>query len=99
MHVTLGKLFGTSSPSIIDADRADAFMAAHNLPTLSDLPDPKAVVGIEVEVENILSIDPNLTLGFWEIDEDSSLRNNGREFISKPISSQFVRPALIHLFE
>ena len=42
--------------------------------------DPKVHIGIEVEVENVTSINPNIPIGFWQIDEDGSLRNHGKEF-------------------
>lgn len=99
MSDTIGRMFKTDSPTLLDPERMQAFIAAHNLPTSFVFPDTKTLVGIEVEVENILTIDPNLTLGFWKIDEDGSLRNNGREFISYPISSNYIQPALVHLFQ
>jgi hypothetical protein len=50
-------------------------------------------------VENILRIDPNVTLMFWDIKEDGSLRNNGREFVTPgviPVS--LTESALTQLF-
>lgn len=38
--------------------------------------------GIECEIESIHAVESGLT---WQITEDGSLRNNGREFISPPI--------------
>lgn len=60
--------------------------------------DPKGIVGIEVEVENVTRITPEINLGFWRIDNDGSLRNNGKEFISAPIPTAYVVPALENLF-
>lgn len=59
--------------------------------------DPKALVGLEVEIENVLHIDPNLTLGFWRVEEDGSLRNNGREFKTLALPLTFVEHALTQL--
>lgn len=59
---------------------------------------PKILVGLEVEIENILSIDPGLQLCFWQVDQDGSLRNNGREFRSSALPIGFVEPALRQLF-
>ena len=61
--------------------------------------DRKALVGIEVETENVQFIGPNLSIGFWEITEDGSLRNNGREFKTRgAIPVAFTERALTHLF-
>jgi hypothetical protein len=43
----------------------------------------KQVIGIEVEVENIKTL--NKLHDGWSITQDGSLRNNGAEFISRPI--------------
>ncbi len=59
--------------------------------------DTKSLIGIEVEVENILRIDPNISLCFWGIKEDGSLRNNGREFVSYPIPIRYAEYALTQL--
>jgi len=43
--------------------------------------------GLECEIENIESIHERIeNEGYWSITTDGSLRNNGREFISKPLS-------------
>ena len=60
--------------------------------------DKNTLVGIEVEVENVLFIDPNIPLLFWEITEDGSLRNRGREFRTYPVPLGYVEPALRQLF-
>lgn len=64
----------------------------------STVVDPKCLVGVEVEVENLARIDPNTTLVFWRMNEDGSLRNNGHEFVSVPLAASFVNPALTLLF-
>lgn len=43
---------------------------------------PKTLVGIEVEVENVHRIDPNVLLALWSMKDDGSLRNRGREFVT-----------------
>ena len=73
------------------------YVGLHKLPTSDSCVDPKALVGLEVEVENVLRIDSNLTLGFWSVHEDGSLRNNGREFKTPAIPTQYVKPALFSL--
>lgn len=95
---TLGQIFKTPAPPVKEVDVANEIIAIHKLPTGFEFPDQKSIIGIEVEVENVKSIDPNITLGFWRVDEDGSLRNNGREFISSPLRSGYIEPALNHLF-
>lgn len=54
-----------------------------------------SVVGIEVEVENV-NHDINIPRGSpWVHTSDSSLRNSGAEFISKPINAN-TAPAALH---
>ncbi len=60
--------------------------------------DPKVLVGVEVEVENVLFIEPNIPLCFWAITEDGSLRNRGREFKTKPLPLTYLEAALTQLF-
>lgn len=57
-------------------------------------PDPGCFVGIEVEVENTKMFD-NLTL--WTSTEDGSLRNNGLEYVSKPVRGKMIEMALREL--
>ena len=66
--------------------------------TSFEFASPNSLVGIEVEVENIKRIDPNLILTWWVIEEDASLRNNGREFKTCPLPLKYVEPALTQLF-
>lgn len=96
--VTLGTLFKTPPPPEVLRDYAEQFMDLHKLQSNFEFPDSKSIMGIEIEVENVKRIDPNLSLGFWKIDEDGSLRNNGREFISHPLKSMYIEPALTHVF-
>jgi len=45
------------------------------------------IAGMECEIENIRRVNDNLMdgEGAWSMTEDGSLRNNGKEFISKPL--------------
>lgn len=56
-----------------------------------------AIVGIEVEVENIRQDVP--IQAFWGRHEDNSLRNFGVEFVSVPMNIKRVQLAVQHLFE
>lgn len=56
-----------------------------------------AIVGIEVEVENIREAVP--IEAFWTHHIDNSLRNNGIEFVSAPMNIKRVQIALQHLYE
>lgn len=56
--------------------------------------DPGCFIGIEVEVENTQALDG---LQMWTVTKDNSLRNNGYEFVSKPIRGRLVELALVEL--
>lgn len=44
---------------------------------------PKVLIGVEVEAENVIRINPNLhSPTLWAIKDDGSLRNHGREFVT-----------------
>jgi len=60
--------------------------------------DPSSKIGIEVEVENVRHI-PDIPWYLWNITEDGSLRNYGREFISLPIKAKYAESALRWLFD
>ena len=60
--------------------------------------DPKGLYGIEVEVENVVHIDHNIPLVFWRIEEDGSLRNNGKEFKTHAIPATMIEAALTQLY-
>jgi len=67
---------------------ADGYVAHEGLST--------RLVGIEVEVENHeLRAHPSRT---WVATEDGSLRNNGMEWVTKPIPANLVPAALHNLF-
>lgn len=54
----------------------------------------KELVGIEIEIENYVT-SKNAYHGVWSAKEDGSLRNNGREFITKPCQAEYI-PYLLH---
>lgn len=56
----------------------------------------KRLVGIEVEVENLL-MKANPTSGVWNQTQDGSLRNNGAEWITLPIEARLAPYALREL--
>lgn len=56
---------------------------------------PSALVGIEIEVENIDSVVN--TDYYWQYKEDGSLRNNGAEFASIPLRARQAEFALNYL--
>lgn len=58
----------------------------------------KTKIGIEVEVENLFKW-PEKELICWQTREDGSLRNNGAEFVSYPISGNKIVFALSELFQ
>lgn len=66
--------------------------------------DKSTYVGIEIEVENIVptnatweSQEWRAASRFWTVTTDGSLRNNGKEFVSKPIRGDNIQLALILL--
>ena len=60
-------------------------------------PLPTKLVGIEVELENVSDAIARIPLTLWKKDKDGSLRNNGREFISKPVYGDILCSALSQL--
>src|SRR3990167_2684205 len=96
------KVYGLSPAPKIDPKFVESFIASNRIqlanPPFSFL-DPKTHVGIEVEVENVSYINPNIPLCFWQITEDGSLRNHGKEFKTFPIPLQHAHVALEQLFQ
>lgn len=97
---TIQNIFDLPTP--FQQNNADAFLLQHPH-LLARVPypfaAPKVGVGIEVEVENVLKVDPNLQLCFWSMKPDGSLRNMGQEFVTPGvISVSLVEPALRQLF-
>lgn len=63
--------------------------------------DTNTYVGVEVEVEGILTQNNQVRLSdevyLWRNVEDNSLRNNGREFVSVPVRGKHIKYALSRL--
>ena len=79
----------------------DAFIQSNHLQFKNPeypFADMKSHVGIEVEVENVTYINPNIPLCYWIIAEDGSLRNHGKEFKSVALPTSRVQLALEQLF-
>lgn len=65
----------------------------------TETPLKECFIGVEVEVEGIRH-DPYMSiLPYWQSKEDGSLRNHGREYVSLPIQSKYIRSALALLKE
>jgi len=65
------------------------------VPYENNSPLPECFIGIEVEVENIYNpIRNKEALHIWDITEDGSLRNNGREFVTLPIQAKYAKYSL-----
>lgn len=60
----------------------------------------KEIIGIEMEIEHItddLEKDSNITNFFWNVKDDGSLRDDGKEFVSIPLRVEVVPYAFHHL--
>jgi hypothetical protein len=75
---------------------------AQNLDCFEGMPEIKTYfgrfknpIGIEVECEGLSARPPKMK--FWDCKEDGSLRNNGREFVSHPLSGRMIDYALHEL--
>jgi hypothetical protein len=64
--------------------------------TITKIPvaDPGCFIGIEVEVEKTAPLEG---LRLWNVTKDGSLRNDGYEFVSKPIRGRLIECALLEL--
>lgn len=96
---TVTEVFGLRAPNRLMPDKAEEFIKYNNLYIANPyrFQDTKTLVGLEIEVENVLHINPNIPLGFWEIAEDGSLRNNGREFKTVALPLNYAEYALRQL--
>lgn len=75
-------------PTIAETFRLNAPKAWAGKDGIVDVPykiDSKHLVGIEVEVENALGIGARRSM--WQVKDDGSLRNVGREFVTLPIKA------------
>lgn len=61
--------------------------------------DPKCLIGLEIEVENVKDTKKAVAPHFWIQKEDHSLRNNGAEFITPPLRAKYLYTALHYLYE
>src|SRR3990167_932191 len=102
MEGLIHKIYDLGAAPKIDPKFIESFIASNKIqytnPEFLFL-DPKTHVGIEVEVENVSYINPNIPLCFWKITEDGSLRNHGKEFKSAAISLRHAQLALELLFQ
>ena len=73
------------------------FMLKYPIDAEFKVSDHSSLVGIEVEVENL----PTWYAGdpIWHVTVDGSLRNHGKEYISRPIRSTQIEFALRTLFK
>lgn len=96
----LKDIFRFKMPPKISREACQAYFDAQQV-TVKDpysFTDKKSLIGVEVEVENVLRIDPNIFLGeMWQVIDDHSLRNSGREFKTRPIAIEYIERALIRL--
>lgn len=82
---TIGEVFGLGEPRQISQTESDKFFQHHRhlIPVYPfRFSSPKTLIGIEVEVENVMQIDAHIPIMLWTIKEDGSLRNYGKEFVT-----------------
>lgn len=60
--------------------------------------DPALLYGLELEIENVPNFDEMVVTGMTSV-EDGSLRNYGREFLTKPATFSVVHNILTRFFE
>ena len=76
--------------------KLNEFMLNNSIPAEYNVVDKSSLFGIEVEVENLP--DAPGASPFWALTDDGSLRNYGREYISRPIRGTQIEYALKLLF-
>lgn len=81
----------------LEAAKLNEAMATHPIPLQFPILDKSSLFGIEVEVENLEEAPAGGGL-FWSVTDDGSLRNFGREYISRPLRGNQVEYALQNLF-
>lgn len=100
---SVADIFGVPEPRILSTNEINKFLSYHPqliAKTPYPMAVPKTLIGIEVEVENVLRIDPNIPLLFWQHKGDGSLRNRGIEFVTPgTLPAAFAEPALRQLFD
>lgn len=58
---------------------------------------PKTFLGLEVEIENVMRVGPNVLNSLWAVKADHSLRNNGNEFVTPGVISASVAESALKL--
>lgn len=92
MEDTLSKLYHYSPLYVLKAKHAEY---EQKLEKQDVMIDKRALLGIEIEVENVPKyFEPEF---YWQSKEDHSLRNNGREFVSIPLRGAQVPYAIDYL--
>ena len=91
----LAKEYTYPALSVLKAKHLD-YERRNNLQHTLPLVDDHTLVGIEIEVENLLGFNYPVEY-YWNIKEDHSLRNNGREFVSIPLRTNQVEFAIDYL--
>lgn len=93
---TVREAFRVRAPLKVTIEELDKYFEAQRniagVNFLSDghnFSDAKNLIGIEVEVENVRAIDPNVLLCCWVMENDGSLRNYGKEFKTVPIPARY----------
>jgi hypothetical protein len=82
----------------LDKVRSNAYEKGHKLPENPfQWITTNAIVGVEVEVENIRHV-VNIE-AYWQAKQDNSLRNNGVEYVSIPLAVKQIEPAIKHLYD
>ena len=79
---TLEYVFDIIPPPLVDHDKYIQYFGKYIPITSYEFISPKTLIGIEVEVENVMMIGPNVTRTYWANKEDGSLRNHGVEFVT-----------------
>lgn len=95
-NLTISKIIELPKLRVYDADLL-AFEQANPFESTYKLIDKNTYLGIEVEVENVQRF--YRTSPHWQMIEDGSLRNDGKEFVSLPIKAWRVEQALDVLFK
>ena len=91
----LGKLYGYPALNVRKAVHK-TYEDTHPIAYPMHIAEPQALIGIEVEVENMWKQAPAPEL-YWDAKEDHSLRNNGLEFTSIPLRGYQIEYALDYL--
>ena len=79
---TLEYVFDIIPPPLVDHDKYIQYFGKYIPITNYEFIAPKTLIGIEVEVENVMQIGPNVCRTYWSNKEDGSLRNHGVEFVT-----------------